>query len=217
MTKYFLGLDLGKQADHTALSIVEKMRPPREGEPTYSVIAGRRVDTRPIAPPFYNCLNLHRYPLGTSYPAIVQKVKDVVEAEELKGQYSLVIDATGVGTPLVDMFREVGLRPVPVVITGGQTVNHDKGIYTVPKRILVSTLKREVSSGRLNVAPGPFREVLQKEMGTFDLTVTEAANDTYEGRKGAHDDIVLSVALAVWQAANEQPRAVRPRSVNARY
>ncbi len=34
----------------------------------------------------------------------------------------------------------------------------------------------------------------------FKVTITEAANDTYGGRSGAHDDIVLAVAPAAWKA-----------------
>ncbi len=39
-----------------------------------------------------------------------------------------------------------------------------------------------------------------REMLAFQVTISEAANDRYEGRAGAHDDLVLDVALAGWGA-----------------
>ena len=41
-------------------------------------------------------------------------------------------------------------------------------------------------------------------MLNFHLTVIEAANDTYGSRSGAHDDLVLAVALALWRAENSR-------------
>ena len=38
-------------------------------------------------------------------------------------------------------------------------------------------------------------------MLAFQVTITNAANDTYGAwREGTHDDLVLSVALAAWYA-----------------
>ncbi len=44
---------------------------------------------------------------------------------------------------------------------------------------------------------------LVRELQDFRVTITEAANDTYGGRTGAHDDLVLAVALACWGALHE--------------
>ena len=41
-----------------------------------------------------------------------------------------------------------------------------------------------------------------------DLTITKAFNDTYGGRAGTHDDMVLAIALAAWKA--EQPKPSEP-------
>jgi hypothetical protein len=104
-----------------------------------------------------------------------------------------------------------------VVITGGDAVTQGDGLTRVPKRILVSTLQVLLQSERLKVAPNPLREVLVSEMLAFQVTISEAANDTYGGRTGTHDDLVLAVALAAWRGQNwreprerEQSSAVAP-------
>ena len=43
-------------------------------------------------------------------------------------------------------------------------------------------------------------ETLAKEMQGFQVKITEAANETYEGRSGTHDDCVLAIALPAWYA-----------------
>jgi hypothetical protein len=74
-------------------------------------------------------------------------------------------------------------------------------MWRVPKRILVGTLQALFHGKRLKFAETlPEAPTLVKELLAFQVTVTEAANDTYAGRTGTHDDLVLSVALAAWRA-----------------
>lgn len=182
MSKYFIGLDLGQSADSTAIAVSERIAPPAT-----------------TLPPSYLCGHLERLPLGTHYPAIVEFVGKLMQTPELKGQSTLVIDATGVGRPVCDMFTQAGLEHVAVTITGGDRVNFEGGAARVPKRILVSTLQVLLQSKRLDVAPHMLREILIQELLAFQVTISEAANDCYEGRKGAHDDMVLAIALSTWR------------------
>ncbi len=76
--KYTLGLDLGKAKDYTALVILE-----RHGEDEQAEFRAR---------------HLQRFPLGTSYPAIVASVASVTLREPLGGtKPRLTVDETGVG------------------------------------------------------------------------------------------------------------------------
>src|SRR2546423_14944324 len=111
---YFVGWDLGQSEDPSALAVVER-----------AVFAGerdratwqRRLTTR------LALRHVDRTPLGISYPAMVERVGDVVESRELKGRCQLAMDATGVGRPVVDMVRESrgdwGLLPVTITAGGG--------------------------------------------------------------------------------------------------
>ena len=64
---------------------------------------------------------LRRWPVGTSYPIIVDDVTELLSKPPLRYGH-LAIDATGVGRPVVDMFVKAGLAVdlVPVVITAGR-------------------------------------------------------------------------------------------------
>src|SRR4051794_17471212 len=107
---YYTGLDLGQAQDPTALAVLEKtpLKPP---DPS-----GRLLFT-------YACRHLQRWPLGTSYPEVVAAVGKMFSQPPLKGSV-LVVDGTGVGRAVVDMFRQARLvrNLHAVTITGGHTV-----------------------------------------------------------------------------------------------
>jgi hypothetical protein len=59
---------------------------------------------------------LERLPLGTPYPGIVAHIGRLLG--RLPGA-ELLIDFTGVGRPVFDMFRFSGITPTGVLITSG--------------------------------------------------------------------------------------------------
>ncbi len=188
--RYFVGLDLGQAQDFTALAVLE--RPPPES-------AKARGE-----PPVYSVRHLQRFPLGTPYTAIVREVDRLTAAPPLKG-CALVVDSTGVGKAVVDLFREAGL-PVwlrSVLITAGHAVNvGDDGTWHVAKKELVSVLQVLLQNRRLKVAQSlPEAQTLAQELQNFRVKVTTAGNETFEAwRDRDHDDLVLAVALAAWWA-----------------
>ena len=153
-------------------------------------------------------------PLGTSYPSIVACVVDRCAALPRPGYRDftpqLVVDATGVGRPVVDLLRDAQPRAtiVGAIITGGNAAAHDAttGYWGVPKRDLASTLAVLLQSARLNVAPAlPDAAVLQQELLNFKVKITAAAHDTYGAwREGQHDDLVLATALATWWSERDR-------------
>jgi hypothetical protein len=61
-----------------------------------------------------------RLPLGLSYVDQVGYVRRLLNSRELpRKETELVIDRTGVGAAVSDLFRSEGLAPVQVAITGG--------------------------------------------------------------------------------------------------
>ncbi len=103
-------------------------------------------------------------------------------------------------------------RRQAVTITGGITPSRDSDGYRVPKRDLVSTLQVLLQTQRLKVAQGlPDAAVLVQELLNFQVKITDAANDTYGAwREGTHDDLVLAVALAVWDAERYHNNVLEP-------
>jgi hypothetical protein len=190
--RYFVGLDLGQTQDFTALAVLT--RP--------VVTAKERPQDR--QPP-YAVPHLQRFPLGTPYPAIVTAVVDLLRTPTLRGSV-LVVDQTGVGRPVVDMLTgaldgRVTCYFVPITITGGHEVTQtERGDLRVPKKELVASLQVLLQTRRLKVAQAlPEAATLVRELETFRVKITEAANETFGAwREGQHDDLVLAVALAAW-------------------
>jgi hypothetical protein len=210
---FYVGLDLGQSNDYTALAVVEKVGTGRD--------------------PDLHLRHLERYELRTPYPTMVSRVAALVNNPQLtthreappawfafdhsgatgptlggKVEPELLVDATGVGRPVIDLFKERGVRYRAITITGGNKVTATGGGYGVPKRDLIGALEVPFHSGRLKVAAGlPLWETLRKELQSFRRKVSlTTGNDTYEHwRESNHDDLVLAAALACW-GAERSPR-----------
>src|SRR5262249_4373950 len=132
---YFVGLDLGQASDYTALAVVERTEPVQD-------------DLFP-RPAQYAVRHLQRWPLGTPYTSIVQEVGARLDRPLLRGCW-LVVDNTGVGRAVSDLFRQSladqSRRPrpparlVPVTITAGFHARTEAGGWHVPKRDLAGVL-----------------------------------------------------------------------------
>ena len=139
---------------------------------------------------------IFRWPLGTSYTVIVADV--VAALQEHLGP--LVVDAGGPGRPVLDMFRERGIEPVGVAITGGGRSNVlADGVLSVAKVTIVAALWRAVNDGTVKVAPGPWTGELVRELEAFGWRFKPGhRKPSWEGQSGAHDDIAVAAALGLW-------------------
>lgn len=192
VSRFFSGLDLGQAQDYSALAIVERFTIPdsaREGSTLY------RFDVR----------ELKRWPLGTSYVAIVDDLREMYGKPPLAGSL-LCIDGTGVGVAVVDMIRfaRIGARCLSLTITGGENTS-DTG---VPKKNLVGAVQLPLQASRLRFADAlPLTPVLVKELEAFRVKVTASRHETFEAwRERDHDDLVLALALAVYVASRPAAR-----------
>jgi hypothetical protein len=195
---YYVGLDLGQSADYTALAVIFDTHVQTD--------AGQRQRQLQV-------VHLERYPLRTSYPDIVEHVTELVRNEALhpwetdgyrhaQTHPTLILDSTGVGAPVTDLFDKRRVKYVAVSITGGVTVSRlSTKKYGVPKRDLVSALEVPFHNGSLVIAQElDLRPILEKELQGFKRKIKlTTGHDTYEHwREGDHDDLVLACALAVW-------------------
>lgn len=215
---HILGLDLGQANDPTALIVLE--RPvwipeaaldandfPQSGWCPPGMLRPdqlRRVaDRTPPTPPDLHLRALHRYPLQTPYPAIVEDVVRRMQMLPHPDATALVIDWTGCGRPVFDMFARAGLSPIGISIHGGETVVVVDGGYRVPKRDLVGAVQSALQSRRLKFAAGIGElDVLTAELKNFRIKIDpETAHDSYSAwREHDHDDTVLATAIATWWA-----------------
>jgi hypothetical protein len=134
----------------------------------------------------------------------------------------LVVDQTGVGPFGTTPLREAGFDPLGIVIHGGDAVSHpEPSVYRVPKRDLAGAVNTLLQARRLSIPTGlrageggeDLSAALKAELQNFRAKITLGGHDTYgagsgeEWRVGAHDDLVLSVAVAAWLGeAHPTPR-----------
>jgi hypothetical protein len=197
----FVGLDLGKSRDFSALCVME-----RSGD----------------APDNYqfSCTYLHRWKLKTDYLAIVADTTRLMNTPELQSgpsQPTLALDATAIGIPVLELFRREkhNSKLVPIWITGGSNVSRESGITRVPKKDLVAVVQVYLQNKRLKIASQlPEAATLTRELQNFEMRITASANETFgaasEWREGNHDDLVLAAALALWSATNVQAWSTMP-------
>jgi hypothetical protein len=201
----FIGLDLGQAKDFSALAIIEAVRivttATKQAEKPNCTNTKEEITQ-------LNCIHLHRWQLRTSYPSIVADVVEMINGLDPgrtpNGKPVLAIDATGVGAPVVDLFKreKINATIAPIQIVGGANVSNENGMTRVPKRDLVSVVQVGLQNRKLKIATSlQLAETLSRELQNFTVKITDAANDVYGAwREGTHDDLVLAVALAVWKA-----------------
>jgi hypothetical protein len=137
------------------------------------------------------------------YPKIVERVREIVQCEELRGDCALAVNATGVGAPVVDMLRaaRLGCDLAAVTITGGERASR----ASVPKRDLMAGLQVLLENGQLKI--GKLKEGSRLMRELTDVTMsTSGAGRVRMGADGygEHDDLVIALALACWRAGRRQ-------------
>jgi hypothetical protein len=196
---FYVGLDLGQSADYTALAVIQDVLTLDEG--------GKKRR-------FLHLRHLERYELKTLYPDIADGVAALMSAPELSPNEfdgvrikrtppELIVDQTGVGPAVTDLFKKRGMKFRPVTITGGTVTNYEGGTWRVPKRDLVGALEVPFHTGELRVAEDmTLWPTLRNELLNFRRKINlKTAHDSYEHwREGDHDDLVLACALACWWA-----------------
>lgn len=225
---YYVGVDLGQKADYTAVAVLEEpvwvegwvaenrrlawelgtghasgWVSPADVSPDGlgGLLELNRRLGRPVGPPL-SLRHLERFPLGTPYPKIVERVSGVLATPPLLDRpTALLVDSTGVGGGVVDMFVHAGLYPIPVTIHGGDKVLLQNPGYRVPKRDLVAAVQVLLQNERLKIARAlPEAETLRRELQNFRVKIDpKTAHDSYSHwREAEHDDLVLATALAAW-------------------
>jgi len=180
--RYTIGVDLGQSNDSTAIAVVRKIE---------------RFPDKPI----FQVGHLSRVALGTPYPAIVVHVMDMLARPRFRGKSELVIDATGVGRPVLDLFNGYGVTPIGVLITGGTATTRDGPMWHVPKINLVSRLQALLHDERLHIHKDiPDAAALVSELQNFRAEYSDIGYIRFNARSGKHDDLVLALAIALWRA-----------------
>lgn len=179
-----LGVDPGKRRDPAAIAVLEVQT---------KAVGDLLVD-------WYKVIGLAELDLGLDHVSVVEKVKGVYQNIKVEDP-RLVVDATGVGEPVIDMMRREKMNPVPIGITGGeQWNNRPGGGYNVPKKDIAVKLAVTFETGRIKLLKGlrySDKLIQQLQMFTAKHKNPDSDNVSFEAEKG-HDDLVLAIAIAIW-------------------
>lgn len=198
--RWFVGWDIGQSIDPSAVAVLNhRVVPLMEWDTDHEAMVFKQKHTE-----HFDILHLERLALGTPYPLQIQHVANLMGREPLSSaRAQLVIDFTGVGRPVFDMCQRAGLKPHGVLITAGNEVTSDGTIYHVPKQTLISQLEARLHSGELKIASNiADAGALKDEFQDFARKVSESGRVTFNARSGSHDDLVLSLAIALFAALN---------------
>lgn len=220
-TCFVVGLDLAQKSDWTAIAILEVQvyisgafieaypwaaqtgwRSPADMpiECTHATLGTDWSQPWPGRPPLV-LKHLERI-RGLAYPQVVDHVMGLLGKAPL-GTYptQLVLDQTGVGLPVFDLFKAAGAQPIGVSIHGGDRATCERRQWRTPKRDLASAVRVALESKRLLIPRSlPLASTLIDELQNFRVTIDpKTAHDSYSHwRENQHDDLVLATALAVW-------------------
>lgn len=202
-SRWICGVDIGKQRDHTAI--------------TLNQIVPVKIDQYGDVFHALHIRHLDRLPLKMKYPDQVRAVGKLLRHPAITIAHQtnpeLVIDVTGVGQAVGDMFEESGFNLCRITITGGDKANEDRDMhgallgYNVPKRDIIHSILRMMQEETLKVAPNlPKMAALLHEFQNFKMKLSKkTGHDTYEAwREEDHDDIILSIGISCWYFLNAE-------------
>ena len=119
----------------------------------------------------------------------------------LRGESELVLDVTGVGKDVGDLFAVAGLAPIGVTITAGDAVTSEGLNYHMPKPNVVSRLQALLHNGQLKIHRGlADAPALVAELQSFRAEISASGFWRFGARSGKHDDLVLATAIALWRS-----------------
>lgn len=95
----------------------------------------------------------------------------------------LLMDATGVGDPLLEQVRRMGIQA------------EGYSLSNTAKQQLIEHLAMKIERREITFPDLP---VLINELQTYQYEITRAGNVRYSAPEGFHDDCVIALALAVW-------------------
>jgi len=210
MKEYIFAWDVAKKQDATVFQLYRR---------TPDVVRGNGF--RPDS--VFNYLDLvHQKKIeGVPYTRQCEAAKELIDTKGLKNNTDLVVDCTGVGEAVVDIMRDNGLDPVPILFTGGnqmRVIYKDDGRrfgfgsgsfsmkriqeFSVPKVDMIHAAKVAVEQNRIRIVPGiPYRDEFLKELMHFKGKVNENGTMVYgNDNEVKHDDFVACFLMACWFA-----------------
>jgi hypothetical protein len=181
---FTLGVDLGQAGSYSAVVLLEHEN---------------------VADPIYMLVHAQRFPLGTTFIEIVDRIVAPLAAPPLLGHTTVAVDAGGTGAPVLEQLKPRlprGTSCRAIELTAGSSVHSAKGKTTVPKSDVIATTQILFQNQRIRIADGiPAARELADELRSYTITLNENGRASYRpAQSGGHDDLVLALGLAAWTA-----------------
>lgn len=202
MANIYISADLGKLSDWTAISVVDVQRVQKP----YLVDVEDRFDARDSIP-VYVVPHIER--MQVRYRLALKRIVEIMRGPKMiLKDMEVILDATGVGEAVLEMADEMELEATPIVITSGHTAHYGDGKYFVPRKEIVSALVVAVQERRIQVADlGDVTDQLKTELRNLRMKPRASGSEAIEpDKESQHDDMVLSLGMAVWRAQHEHTR-----------
>jgi hypothetical protein len=199
-TRIYLGLDIGKRQDHTAIAVLELR---------WAYGPKDNITQRITEYPTLVLRYATRLALDTETTKIPQLVRETLQRfapryGEPSRVDTLLIDATGIGHTVVELIRKNQTKAhiQPVMLTNGHVDRRLKdGYLSLPRPDMLNSLKMVFELGNIKMEPSaPGFVDMERELIQFQPS----------GDQQEHDDLVMAMAMAVWQAAKEYPELLLP-------
>ena len=197
--KVILSLDLAQLQDYSAITVLKPMETRRPV--TTDDDRDRRYGAVDVFTT-YRVVWVERFNDRT-YSQVLDRAERILDHPSLfLEEKEIVIDATGLGGPVVQMAQQRDFEDItPIVITGGESPRYAGGTYYVPRSQLITSLVAVVESERLKIAADlEFGEVLTDELKSLTIKKKrDTGRESFETLKStSHDDLVMSLAMGIW-------------------
>ncbi len=197
---YVFGVSLGVSIQPTAMALVEhKVWKNENWEPETEALHLRYLE---------------RLQLDAGYPDTVERIDTVLKSAEIKDEEcdenpDVIIDVTGAGRAILELFKRAEIEPIVVTITNasGREEEIKPDDWHVPKKELIGNLQVMYQTGRWKMAKDlELVPTLIKELRDFKMRPPRLdPSDPETWRERPSDDLVFAVALAAWRASRHIP------------
>lgn len=179
--EYYLGLDLGRKQDHSALIVLERCQ---------RAINTRYIDATTKWEERLSVRFAKQWKLGTPYGDVAKEVGNIYRKIEPLGKPVLVVDQTGVGDAVYEMIKDQ-LRGANLE---GVVINQEL------KRDMYAAMETNLEQGKLQIAFDCLAvKELKQELLTVEIRRVGYGYKFGAFEKDAHDDLVMALALACWR------------------
>lgn len=182
--KHHVGMDLGRNDPSAIVAIRDECFPQFTGRGFEQELGERRCTVV-----FQETIQLYSYTDLADF--LVRRLGQIPN-------WTLAIDASGLGAPFSSTLDNAGIEHFAVVMTAGTSLSRKGKDVTCAKTLLLENMAVGLETGTLTIAHDlDGKQDLLNEIASFELASTSAGNLVLQGGgRGHHADRAIATALA---------------------